>query len=136
MTDTVVDAPTYRLEFRFEAPRLSARIVGGRDTGQTVSSAYWLRIAEELCSTGASELLVIDGLQGEVMTDADLQRFFDSIHGTGLEQARIAYVESRMDQIQRIEIVEQMALERGYHVRIFTHEPDALVWLRHGGEEA
>ena len=33
-------------------------------------------------------------------------------------------------------VIDQMALERGYHVRIVTHEPDALVWLRHGGEEA
>ena len=132
MTDTVVDAPTYRLEFRFEAPRLSARIVGGRDTGLTVSSAYWLRIAEELCSTGASELLVIDGLQGEVMTDAELERFFVLIDGSGLDRARIAYVEARMDQMPRIEYAELMARERGYTIRMFSNETDASIWLRHG----
>ena len=104
----------------------------GRDTGLAVSSAYWLRIAEELRATGASELLVIDGLQGEVMADADLERFFVLIEGSGLERARIAYVEARMDQMPRIEYAELMARERGYTIRMFSNETDAAVWLRHG----
>lgn len=132
MTDAVVEAATYRLEFHFEAPRLTARIMVGRDTGLAVSSAYWLRIAEELRATGASELLVIDGLQGEVMSDADLERFFVLIEGSGLERARIAYVEARMDQMPRIEYAELMARERGYTIRMFSNETDAAVWLRHG----
>ena len=132
MTSKVVEVADYRLEFQFEAPRLCARIVGGRDTGLAVSSAYWLRIAEELRSTGASELLVIDGLQGEVMTDADLERFFVLIEGSGLDRARIAYVEARMDQMPRIEYAELMARERGYTIRMFGNETDAAIWLRHG----
>lgn len=136
MTTQRVTTPGYTLVLESSPPLLRVTVSGGEDTSFPVTADYWLRIAAEVRATGARQLLFIDDMQGEVMTDADLQRFFDSIHGTGLEQARIAYVESRMDQIQRIEIVEQMALERGYHVRIFTHEPDALVWLRHGGEEA
>ena len=132
MTLKVVERPEYRLEFEFEPPRLCARIVGGRDTGLAVSSAYWLRIAEELRAVDASELLVIDGLQGEVMTDADLERFFALIDGSGLERARIAYVEARMDQMPRIEYAELMARERGYTIRMFSNEADAAIWLRHG----
>ncbi|QIL20462.1 hypothetical protein [Thermomonas sp. HDW16] len=132
MTAKVVDASDYRLEFHYEAPRLTARIVGGRDTGLAVSSAYWLRIAEELRAAGASELLVIDGLQGEVMTNADLERFFALIDGSGLDRARIAYVEARMDQMPRIEFAELMARERGYTIRMFGNETDAAIWLRHG----
>jgi hypothetical protein len=132
MTTKVVEDPSYRLEFQFEAPRLSARIAGGRDTGLAVSSAYWLRIAEEVRATGADELLVIDGLQGEVMCDADLERFFVLLQGSGLEHARIAYVEARMDQMPRIEYAELMARERGYTIRMFSNETDAVIWLRHG----
>ena len=136
MTVNRITTPGYTLVLESSPPLLRVTVSGGEDTSFPITADYWLRIAAEVRATAARQLLFIDDMQGEVMTDADLQRFFDSIHGTGLEQARIAYVESRMDQIQRIEIVEQMALERGYHVRIFTHEPDALVWLRHGGEEA
>ena len=132
MTTKVVEDPSYRLEFQFEVPRLCARILGGRDTGLGVSSAYWLRIAEEVRATGAGELLVIDGLQGEVMSDADLERFFVLIEGSGLEHARIAYVEARMDQMARIEYAELMARERGYTIRMFSNETDAMIWLRHG----
>ena len=132
MIPKIVEAASYSLEFRYEAPRLRACIVGGRDTGLAVSSAYWLRIAEELRATGAAELLVIDGLQGEVMTDADLERFFVLIDGSGLERARIAYVEARMDQMPRIEYAELMARERGYTIRMFANEADASIWLRHG----
>lgn len=132
MTTKVVEDPSYRLEFQFEAPRLCVRIAGGRDTGLTVSSAYWLRIAEEVRATEANELLVIDGLQGEVMSDADLERFFVLIEGSGLERARIAYVEARMDQMPRIEYAELMARERGYTIRMFANETDATIWLRHG----
>jgi hypothetical protein len=44
----------------------------------------------------------------------------------------MAYVEGRADQIPRIEYAELLARERGYTVRIFNNETDALVWLRHG----
>jgi hypothetical protein len=132
MNRQVVEAVGYRLELDYEAPLLRARVVGGHDTGLAVSSGYWLRILEEVRLHGASELLVLDGMQGEVMGDDDLRRFFDAIAGKGLEGVRLAYVEGRADQIPRMEYAELMARERGYDVRIFNNETDARVWLRHG----
>lgn len=132
MTGKVIEAPGYRLEFEYTPPLLRVRVVGGIDTGLAVSSEYWLRICDEVRATGARELLVLDAMQGEVMTPEELERFFDVIAGRGLEQVRLAYVEGRADQFPRIEYAELMARERGYDIRMFNNENDAVVWLRHG----
>lgn len=122
----------YRLTFKHQPPSLLAWVSGGEDTRLEVTFDYWVRIAAEVRATGASQLLVVDGMQGEVMTNDDLERFFAGMRGQGLEGVRIAYVEGRPDQMQRIEFVEQMALERGYLIRVFGNERDAVFWLRHG----
>ena len=132
MTMDVVDGTGYRLELDYEAPLLRASVSGGHDTGLAVSREYWLRILDHARASGASQLLVLDGMQGEVMGDEDLQRFFDAIEGRVHAGLRMAYVEGRADQIPRIEYAELLARERGYTVRIFNNETDALVWLRHG----
>jgi hypothetical protein len=127
-----IEASGYRLELDYEAPLLRARVTGGHDTGLSVTCEYWLRILQEVRDRGASQLLVLDRMQGEVMQDDDLRRFFDTLAGKGMEGVRLAYVEGRADQIPRIEYAELMARERGYDVRIFNSESDASVWLRHG----
>ena len=141
MTMDVVDGTGYRLELDYEAPLLRASVSGGHDTGLAVSREYWLRILDHARACGASQLLVLDGMQGEVMGDEDLQRFFagsmrrnavTAIEGRVHAGLRMAYVEGRADQIPRIEYAELLARERGYTVRIFNNETDALVWLRHG----
>lgn len=132
MTVVVVQAVGYRLELEYQAPLLRATVTGGHDTGLAVSREYWLRILQEVRDRGASQLLVLDGMQGEVMGDDDLRRFFDAVEGKGLDRVRLAYVEGRADQIPRMEYAELMARERGYDVRIFNNQNDAVVWLRHG----
>ena len=87
-----------------------------------------------MSACGADALLVLDALPGEVMDDADLVRFFNGVAGLGLDRVRIAYVEARTDQMPRIEYVEQLALERGYRIRMFANEPEARLWLRYGGD--
>ncbi|RZA17447.1 MAG: hypothetical protein EOP93_13295 [Lysobacteraceae bacterium] len=132
MTDKVIEAAGYRLEFEYEAPLLRVRVIGGNDTSLAVSSEYWLLIADEVRANGARQLLVLDAMAGEVMAPEDLERFFDAISGRGLEQVRLAYVEGRADQIPRVEFAELIARERGYNIRMFNSETDAVVWLRHG----
>jgi hypothetical protein len=132
MSEHVVHTPGYRLEFDYDAPQLRASVSGGDDTSLGVTREYWLRIMDEVRECGASQLLVLDRMQGEVMNDEDLTTFFDALEGKGLDGVRLAYVEGRADQIPRIEYAELMARERGYTVRIFNNENDASVWLRHG----
>lgn len=122
----------YRLEFSFEAPRLAVRLIGDAETSLALSSEYWLRIAQEARSRGASQLLVIDELPGEVLDEADLPKFFELVEESGLRDLRIAYVEGRADQMARIESVELMGRERGYRARVFSDAADASLWLRYG----
>lgn len=131
MKDNAGPLRGYVLETVVRPPLLRVTVTGGEDTSLPVSAEYWLRIAELVVATGARELLVMDRMQGEVMSDADLSRFFDLIEGSGLADVRIAYVEGRVDQTARIEQVELLARERGYTIRMLGNEADALLWLRH-----
>ncbi len=135
MTEGVPAADGVRLGIQYQAPLLTVRLQGevAPEANLEVTRAYWLRIAREVAACGASQLLVLDMLPGEVMDDGDLVRFFDSVAGLGLTDVRIAYVEGRVDQVARIEYVELLALERGYRIRMFANEPDARLWLRYGG---
>ena len=135
MTQTGRDGEGYQLECRFLSPLLEVRLRALDPAFKTtlpITLAYWLEIAVHLAETGATQLLVLDDLPGEVMTDAELGEFFRAVDGTGLDRARIAYVEGRSDQMVRIEEAELMALERGYRIRMFNNEADARIWLRYG----
>jgi hypothetical protein len=97
-----------------------------------VTREYWLRMAQRRRALGATQLLLLDAKESDVMSQEDLEQFFVAIEGQGLEQARIAYVEGRVDQMPRIQEAELMALERGYRIRMFSNESDARLWLRYG----
>lgn len=134
MTVEALAGDGYRLEFDEQPPLLTVRLLGDAETTLERTREYWLRIAERANACGAGQLLVLDALPGEVMSDEDLLRFFDSVGTLGLEHVRIAYVEGRIDQVSRIEYVELLALERGYRIRMFGNESDARLWLRYGGD--
>ena len=124
----------YRLLFEFQPPLLIVRLQGqvGPEENLAVTTEYWRKIARAVTEAGAAQLLVLDEMPGEVMTDAELERFFDSLAGLGLENVQIAYVEARVDQIPRIEYAQVLAQERGYRVRTFGNEAEAILWLRYG----
>jgi hypothetical protein len=134
MTLKALAGDGYRLEFDEQPPLLTVRLLGDAETTLERTREYWLRIAERANGCGAEQLLVLDALPGEVMSDEDLLRFFDSVGTLGLECVRIAYVEGRVDQVSRIEYVELLALERGYRIRMFGNESEARMWLRYGGD--
>ncbi|WP_449447942.1 hypothetical protein [Thermomonas brevis] len=134
MTLEALAGDGYRLEFDERPPLLTVRLLGDAETTLERTREYWLRIAESANACGAEQLLVLDALPGEVMSDEDLLRFFDSVGTLGLERVRIAYVEGRIDQVSRIEYVELLALERGYRIRMFGNESEARMWLRYGGD--
>lgn len=136
MTTETLSGGSYRLEFDYQPPLLTVRLLGevAAEKNLETTREYWRHIAEKVRACGAARLLVLDTLPGEVMSDADLAIFFSGVAGLGLERVRIAYVEARTDQMPRIEYVEQLALERGYRIRMFANEPEARLWLRYGGD--
>lgn len=136
MTSRTYQGSGFRLEFTHEPWHLTARIIGGEDTGVDASMECWREIVGELRSSGATALLVVEMMTGEVMSEEELERFFGLIEGWGLERIHIAYIKGRVDQVARIEVAELLARERGYRVRMFAHEADARVWLRFGKDDA
>lgn len=136
MTRDTLSGGSYRLEFDYQAPLLTVRLLGevAAEKNLETTREYWQHIADRVSACGADALLVLDALPGEVMDDADLVRFFNGVAELGLDRVRIAYVEARTDQMPRIEYVEQLALERGYRIRMFANEPEARLWLRYGGD--
>ena len=122
----------YRLTFKRQPPLLLAWVSGGEDTRLEVTFDYWMRIAAEVRATGATQLLVVDEMQGEVMTNDDLERFFTGIRGHGLEGVRIAYVERHAEQIPLVEFAGLLANEHGFDARVFAEEAAAVRWLRYG----
>lgn len=132
MSAGIVTGKGYQLEFDFQPPLLRARVSKGGESRLAVTREYWERIAAEVRVTGAERLLMVDAMPGDVLGDDDLVRLFEAVVGLGLEAVQIGYVKMRLDQIPRIEYAELMALERGWHVRMFGNESDALLWLRYG----
>ena len=100
--------------------------------GLETSVGLWLAIAEEARRLNLETMLVVGEMRGEPMSTADLQAFFPRIAGHGLERIRIAYVEARSLKFPPIEKGEILGRESGFNVRVFTHEANALMWLRHG----
>ncbi len=129
------DGDRYRLEFDFQPPLLTVHLRGAvsPEANLAVTTEYWQQIARAVREVGAEQLLVLDELPGEVMSDSELLRFFDGVAGLGMQAVQIAYVEGRADQVARIEYAQLLALERGYRVRMFGNEPEARLWLRYGG---
>ncbi|MFN7182943.1 MAG: hypothetical protein ACK4MZ_01965 [Thermomonas haemolytica] len=128
------DGEGYRLEFEFQPPLLVVHLRGAvdPDANLTLTTEYWRQIAGAVREVGATQLLVLDELPGEVMSDDELFRFFENLAGMGLETVQIAYVEARLDQVARIEHAQLLAQERGYRARAFANEPEARLWLRYG----
>ena len=98
MTVNRIITPGYTLVLESSPPLLRVTVSGGEDTSLPVTADYWLRIAAEVRATGARQLLFIDDMQGEVMTDADLQRFFDTVNDAGIDDPTLtpAALEIRM----------------------------------------
>lgn len=132
MSHEEVHGSGYQLVLDYQPPLLCVQVFGNEDSSLPVTSEYWITIIRRLRALGASQLLVLDAKESDVMSSEDLERFFAAIAGLGLEQAKIAYVEGRVDQMPRIQEAEIMAMERGYKIRMFGNEADARIWLRYG----
>jgi hypothetical protein len=127
MNHEEVHGSGYRLVLDYQPPLLCVQVFGNEDSSLPVTSEYWITIIQRLRALGASQLLVLDAKESDVMSSEDLERFFVAIEGLGLE-----HVEGRVDQMPRIQEAEIMAMERGYKVRMFGNEADARIWLRYG----
>ena len=127
----VVSTHLFRIWFRQEDGHLRASVSGyGGNLETTI--AYWKAIGEQVREVCPVSLLVVDRMDGGPMPPEQLPQFIDALSGQGFEGMRIAYVEGNVDQLSQAEVAEILACEKGFNVRVFSNEMDAVVWLRHG----
>lgn len=122
---------TFEVDFRFRAGVLRAVV---RASGRSVegSIAHWQAIAAEVRRVRPRALLVVSDMPGEPMDPAEQPRFFQAMHGSGLENVRVGFVDARAPHSLRTETAEILALEHGFEARVFPDEQAAERWLHYG----
>lgn len=103
--------------------------VWGEDTyANTI--AYWRAILRYLRLTGASNVIVVDELEGAGLSETEWLQVVLEVTSLGLAAVRIAHVRPRGRQV--IEYCELYARNAGYDARVFVREAEAERWLRDG----
>jgi len=94
------------------------------------TAAYWRAIQRHLRLTRARNLLLLDELQGDGLSEAEWLDLVVHMAGMGLEEVRIAHVKPA--GVKDVEYCELFARDAGYQARVFACEQEAERWLLAG----
>ena len=120
--------PAFFISSSRRGPQLRVQVIGQSTLENTI--AYWQAILAEFEKEPATQLLLIDELQGEPLTESEWLSLVHNMANHGLEQMRIAHVKPH--GLHRIEYCEIFAREAGFDARVFDDEHAAELWLRYG----
>ena len=81
---------------------------------------------------GLDKILVVLDLTGPVIAESDLERMINKLAAFGIDQFRVAIVQTRHERQYQDELGILLAMEHGVAARVFPDEASALLWLRHG----
>lgn len=127
-------AERYRLDINVHA--VGVRIgLGGSTDSVSQWRACWQRVAAELVRRRPPAALLVDEREGALASVGQLEGLLDGIAHLGLQQLPIAYV-GDWRRLPQLEVLNMALLERGYRVRVFDVEADAVRWLRYGEHAA
>ena len=121
----------FTLTFTWHGDHLRAQVDGQHDTFE-ISFAYWSLIAEECERRRATRVLVVENLAEAGQDEVDVPRLVDAIVALGFHHIRVAFVDLIDAHLQAMEHGEILARERQITGRVFSHENEAVNWLRHG----
>ena len=120
--------PPFYINSSRRGAQLRVNVIGESTLDNTI--AYWQAILAEVEKHPAAQLLLIDELQGEPLTESEWLSLVRNMTNHGLEQVRIAHVKPH--GLQRIEYCEIFARDAGFDARVFDDEHAAEIWLRYG----
>lgn len=120
--------PPFFLRSSRQGSQLRVHVIGESTLDNTI--AYWQAILAEVEKEPAAQLLLIDELLGEPLTESEWLSLVRNMSNHGLEQVRIAHVKPH--GLQRIEYCEIFARDAGFDARVFDDERAAELWLRYG----
>jgi len=118
----------YSITFSSHPAGLKASVRGPGTLENTL--AYWRAIEAELRRRPAPALLLVDEMRGAALSEEQWRQVVETMKGGPLGQFRVAHV--KPNGLQTIEYCELFAVEAGICARVFTHEAEAVRWLRHG----
>jgi hypothetical protein len=104
----------------------------GPNDSLEISLAYWLKLADACRERKASNLLVVDQLQGEPLGLAEIEKLIQGWAGSGLESIKTAFVELDSVNVAFMEHGEIYANAMGFSTRVFTEIDQAERWLKYG----
>ena len=120
--------PPFFLRSSRQGSQLRVHVIGESTLDNTI--AYWQAILAEVEKEPAAQLLLIDELLGEPLTESEWLSLVRNMSNHGLEQVRIAHVKPH--GLQRIKYCEIFARDAGFDARVFDDERAAELWLRYG----
>ena len=120
--------PAFFVSSSRRGSQLRVHVIGESTLDNTI--AYWQAILTEFEKETAAQLLLIDELLGEPLTESEWLSLVRNMANHGLEQMRIAHVKPH--GLQRIEYCEIFARDVGFDSRVFDNEHAAEIWLRYG----
>ena len=120
--------PPFLIRATRRGSQLRVHVIGESTLQNTI--AYWQAILGEVEKQPADQLLLIDELLGEPLTESEWLSLVRNMADKGLERMRIAHVKPQ--GLQQIEYCEIFARDAGFAARVFDDEHAAELWLRYG----
>lgn len=124
-------ARPYTLEFSVAGGCLRVVSSGMIETVEATVQLF-RDVATELRRVGARTVMIVDSSSGTVPDARGFLAVATALAGEGYERVRIAYVDVGGNAIARVEVGEIVARSHGYHLRVFSNETQAHLWLHYG----
>ena len=111
---------------------IRVELTGNRDLDGALEGALalWSRVADECRARGINLILAVSQLTGRL---PPLKAYRVAAHPENYgwdRKFRIAFVDLNEGSLPDNEFGELVARNRGWSVRVFGNEPDAIAWLR------
>lgn len=107
-------------------------VISGEGGHADAAFKRWQHNIESARAAGLDKLLVILELSGEVIPEERLAAMIGRVAALGVQDLRVAVVQTRHQRQNQDELGVLLAMERGITVGVFADEASARIWLLHG----
>ena len=121
----------YNADIQAKRDHIRVEVSGDRSAGDAVGNAHRVgqQVLKECQAKGISQVLLIARLAGH----ASAIDIFEIVTGSKrygwTHDVKLAFVDLNSESIDDVRFMETVAFNRGYRLRVFDNETDALQWL-------
>lgn len=117
----------FSISYEYETEYLRAHVSGEEDMLQN-SIMFWLEIKEECLKHNYKKCLVTENFK-TVISTTEMFIMVDKLIQEGSPDVKIAFVDSNIDHLYQNKFAEDVAVNRGVNVKVFTDTEEAKKWL-------